>query len=355
MEITLMKNGLAILLIALLSACASKAPKLEGTDAGAADAGNEFQRGTAALEKEDYSTAADVFDHLLVAKPATEVDLITIYNSGNAYEGLGNCKKASERYREAVRSSAGKFTRIEAQSLFRLSLMYECLGQDTKTVTALLDTRKRAKELPIEIERAELPARLAAAYSRLGNRTKALEYFNQANSGLKAVLAKGSSARAQKDTLARTLYYMGHLNPAQKTGNADPNSYLQSLSMQQPYLLQAVEMGSRDWSHKAAEDLDYAYDNMTRFTLDSPQKRREFFTRCLQVIAELRRIRLPDAGKAEDDVFARVDSTERRIQIELASTGETTRLTPDAEKREGLRREGRLVDPKASPAKRLNK
>lgn len=338
-----------------LIACAAK-PKINQTDFSDSSARPEFDRGQRALEHEDYSAAAEAFDQLLVAHPATEVDLVTSYNSGAAHEGLGDCAKASERYREVVRASAGKFTRIEAEALFRLSLMYECLGQDAKAVAALLDTRKRAKGLPPEIMRAELPARLAAAYSRLGNRAKALQYFNQASSGLKGLLASGTSTRAQRETMGRTLFYMGRLNPAQRRGDVDPAAFLNSLSMQQPYLLQAVELNHPTWSRKAVEDLTTAYDGLTRFQIKPAAKRREFYLRAKQVIAEIRKIRLPEAGPMEDEVFEQVDKTERRLQTWLADVSETTPLTSEAKRREGLRREGRAVTPRPakSPAKKAS-
>src|SRR5262245_43474104 len=119
MEVPLMKRGLLAALIIVLSACASK--KVEETEFSDHADTPDFQRGLKALEKEDFGLAASIFDGLLVAKPGTEVDLITTYNSGNAYEGLGNCQKAADRYREVVRGSAGKFAAIEAQALFRLS------------------------------------------------------------------------------------------------------------------------------------------------------------------------------------------------------------------------------------------
>lgn len=344
---------LGLVAAALISACATQ-PKVD-TAEFSDETNPEFSRGLKALEKEDFGTAATIFDRLLVAKPASENDLLVTYNSGNAYEGLGNCGKAADRYREVVRGSAGKFPGIEAHAFYRLSLMYECLGQDTKTVTSLLDAQKREKQLPMEIARAELPARLASAYSRLGNRAKALEYFNLASDGLKAILASGSTPRTQKESLGKTLFYMGHLNPAQRQGEGDPMGYLQALSMQQPYLLQAVELNHSSWSRKAAEDLNLAYDNILRFQIADPQKRNQFYTRSLQVIAELRKIRLPDGGKAEDEIFAKLDRTERRIQNEITMNAETTKLTPDAQKREGLRREGRVADPKRPSPKRTKK
>jgi hypothetical protein len=144
---------------------------------------------------------------------------------------------------------------------------------------------------------------------------------------------------------------MGRLNPAQRNADGDPMGFLQSLSMQQPYLLQAVEVAPPAWARKASDDLLTAYDNILRFNLKSPDKRHEFYVRSLQVMNELRKIRMPDGGPQEDSIFAQIDKSERRVQTELAEVAETTRLTPEAQKRDSLRREGRLVDPKAAAKK----
>lgn len=342
----ILKISLGLLTASLVLACASqKVMKKEIVEENPPD----FNRGMKALNAEDFGAAAELFDHLLVAKPATELDLVTSFNSGAAHEGLGDCKEAAERYREVVRSSAGKFARLEAQALFRLSLMYECLGEDTKTVTALLDARKRSRELPVEISRAELPARLAAAYSRLGNRAKALQYFRQASDGLKLLLAQSGNSNKAKETFGRTLYFMGRLNASQKNADGDPIRYLQSLSMQQPYLLQAIEVAPPEWVRKANDDLLTAYDNILRFSLKNPARQHEFYIRALQVIAELRKIRMPDAGPQEDSIFTNVDKTERQIRDRLSVVPSQNPLTNEALKRDGLKREGRLVTPRPAP------
>jgi hypothetical protein len=81
-----------------------------------------------------------------------------------------------------------------------MSIMYECLGQDTKAITSLLDARKRGKDLPFETQVAEIPGRLAAAYARMNNRTKALEYFNQASEGLRRRCNRWSRCCARRRT-----------------------------------------------------------------------------------------------------------------------------------------------------------
>src|SRR5665213_4402945 len=136
-----------ILTLLLVSACVTKPKKSSEIPDQDSPHQAEFDRGVQALDGERYQEAASIFDSLLLEKPGTELDLVTLFNSGIAYEGLAQCKTAADRYRKVVRSSAGSFKRIEAEALFRLSLAYECLGQDAKTVTALLDAKRRGKDL----------------------------------------------------------------------------------------------------------------------------------------------------------------------------------------------------------------
>jgi tetratricopeptide (TPR) repeat protein len=356
MERTKMKNLVIILMTLTLAACASKAKQQAETEAQvqAEEAKRpRFEQGLKALDTNRFQDAAKIFDGLLVSKPGTELDLITLYNSGAAYEGMGDCARAAERFREVVRSSAGKYKRIEAQAFYHLSFMYECLGQDNKSIAALLDARKRASDLSFAVAYAEIPARLAAGYARIGNRVKALEYFALADKGLKKIVAAEEGHR-QHQILAQSLFYMGQLNPAQRRAEGNPIAFLQGLSLQQPYLLQSVEMNSQPWSQRSAEDLETAYDNIFKFKIDDGAQRREFYTRAVQVCNELIRIRSPKTDKAVDDIYARVDNTLSKLNSEMAKVAETNRLTPEAQKRDSLKKQGRLVDP-APPKKPLRK
>lgn len=339
-----MKRVSLLVCATVLTACAI--PKNGDSPVRETGPNPTFEKGMRLLEKEEYSEAAKIFDLLLVSQPGEEWELVTTYNSGAAYEGMGNCSKASDRYREVVRASAQNFQRMEALALYRLSLMYECLGQDTKAVAALLDAEKRGQALPLETIQAEIPARLAAAYSRLGNREKAMEYFEKAGLGLKAIVARSTgSTRPQTELLSRTLYFMGQLNPQQRKAEANPEVFMQSISMQQPHLLQAIEMDHPIFSQKAADDLILAYGNIWKYKFDDPSKRRAFYERGLQVAGELRRLKLPGANPLVEEVYQDVGKTEARLRAELSKSAETTRLTKESEEREGLKQNGRLIDP----------
>lgn len=344
-----MKRIFVIASLCGLAACAHK-PPVSAVPHVDPEVQYNFDNGMKALAAQRYEDAARIFDTLLVSNPGTELEMVTMFDSGAAHEGMGECRKAADRYRQVVRASAGKFRRIEAEALFRLSLTYECLGQNTKAITALLDARKFTRDLPPETLSAEIPARLAAAYARLNNRERAMYYFKQASTGLKGFLGtrKGSLSR---DSVARTLFMMGKLSYTQKDATVDPSTYMQSISMQQPYLLQSMELGIKPWCDKAEEDLRVSYDNIWHFKFDDPQKERDFYTHALQTLHELRNIRLPKPDPVEDALFAYLDKTEYQLQTELAKNTPTDPLTPEAQKREGLRRQGRLVDPEAKKKK----
>lgn len=345
-----MKTRTLLLALVFVSACSSAKKAEEDKQEMAEEMKRpRFEQGLKALDNNRFADAAKVFDGLLVSKPGTELDLITLYNSGAAYEGMGDCPKAAERLREVVRSSAGKFKRIEAQAFYRLSFMYECMGQDNKSIAALLDAKKRSSDLSFAVANAEIPARLAAGYARIGNRQKALEYFALADKGLKKIIAQ-EEGRRQHEILAQSLFYMGQLNPAQRKGEGDPIGFLQGLSLQQPYLLQSVEMNSTPWSTKAHDDLTTAYDNIFKFKIEDEKTRRDFYTRAIQTCNELIRIRSPKADPAIDQVYAKVDRTLSQLNSEMAKVAESNRLTPEAQKRDSLKRQGRLVDPE--PAKK---
>lgn len=136
-----------------------------------------FERANTFLDAEDYKSAVKYFKKLLGQYPSSNFELLALYNLGTAYEALNLCGSAVNRYRRILRTSSGKFPRLEAKAMFRLSYAYECLGRDDKVVASLLDLRKRASQLEEAEAVAELPARLAAAYSRLGNDVSAKKFL----------------------------------------------------------------------------------------------------------------------------------------------------------------------------------
>lgn len=338
-----MKKIRLLIWLPLLIACGSQ-PTKSANSAARDSARAQMEEAMKAMQKADYSAATDIFDKMLVQKPASEFDLVVLYNDGVAYESLGDCKKAASLYRQATSGAVAlKIARVEAESIYRLSYAYECLGDDRRTIAALLDAKRRSRNLSPDIAGAELPARLAVAYARIGQRMKAIQYFKSAGNGLKQALSQaGTTSHTQQQFAARMLYAMGHLSPVQKGLNSDPKAFLMALSVQQPYLLQSAEFNLQPDSRSAADDLIFAYENLLKLKPAASDQGRAFLLLALQDIAEIKKIRLPDKGPLVDQIYDRIEVQESRIRQMLASTSDMTPLTKEAKSREGLKRQGRV-------------
>lgn len=337
-----MTKFIVIVVIVALAGCRSSNRRGE-VEADSGSATRQFELGMRALEDQRYKDALSLFEGVLRQHPGSEFEMVVLFNSAAALEGLGDCREANERYRRVVKTSNGQFKIVESQALFRMSMTYECLDQDTKVVTSLLDTIRRAENLPVEVVKAEIPARMSAAYARLGNPKKAQEYFNMASKGLKEVL---SNRTYRPELLGQTLYLMGQLSRSQRNGAMNPVAYYHSIHFQQPFLLHALETGNPVWSKRAAEDLILAYENATRFKLND-EIRSEFYTQTMKNLHTLRRLKLVVGSDLMDDVFAKLEKTESFLRKQLVKASEGTKLTEEAEKREGLKRSGRVVGPES--------
>lgn len=315
----------------------------------------KFNEGLKALEEERYRQAVQIFDSILVQNPASEFDLIALYNSAAAYEGLSRCKTAGRRYRQVARTSAGRYPRVEAMALFRLSYAYECLGYPQKVIASLLDVQRRKEYLSEEVVYAEVPARLAASYAQLGQLEVAKKYFDQAEAGIQRLRRIHSQRPDLVDLLARTYFFMGRVQARQET-DVKPQGFFQSLRFQQAHLIKAVELESDPWSRKASETLLEAYRDLWEYLEQgrarranaSYQERRQYVLDWVeggqQALAELKTLRFPRAqeGQEAKRMFSQLEEEERRMQEFLAEFAVSHPLTPEAESREGIKREGKV-------------
>jgi len=209
-----------------------------------------FQKASEHLEDREFAPAVKILDDLLVDHPSTQLDLVFLYNSGVGYEGLNNCEMAQKRFREVIRVGGDRYNKLEAQALYRLSFVHLCLGNFNKHLVTLLDLYKRKKYLPFEVKVAEMPARLATAYSIIGNKDMAKKVYKKAESGLVAIQSQNKPPVMKRRSLAKTLFYMGDLKRI-KPNTMGSDRYLDSIEDVQKYLLKSVEMNSKPWSYKA--------------------------------------------------------------------------------------------------------
>lgn len=342
--------------------CGSKKKSVEQTpkDGAAVDVNMQkrFNQGIEYLDAENYSKAEVVFRNLVIQHPASQFHWVSMYNLGASYEGLGKCQEAGKAYRKVARASMNKYPRLEAQSLFRMSFAYSCLGYDEKAIAALLDAKRRSRLLQEEVALAEIPARLAAAYARIGNKSKAQEYFTQAKQGVQRLKERHKNRRAVRDILAKTLFLMGRMAPIERLAKMDSLEYLTTLQQLQIYLLESTELNSKRWSPQAAEEIHNAYENIWDLVKNVPspqsndpefrdQKKREIrFKIISEALTNLKMLKADFRPGLKDNPFVddlrkSLDQKETVFQQLLAEYAVKTPLSHQAEKNQGLKRQGK--------------
>lgn len=194
----------------LLISCTNSQKKADSAEAE--QFATDFERASRALDEKNYPLAARLFDQLRASKPTSEGDFISLFNAGVAYENMRDCQQASVRYRQVVQGSVKKYPRLQALSLYNLSSVYECLGDDTKALASLLEARRLKSHLPPQMASTEMPARLAAFYAELGDRKTAMKFFDEASQGLKQVGAETADSRKFAEKIGQILFLMGRLS-----------------------------------------------------------------------------------------------------------------------------------------------
>jgi tetratricopeptide (TPR) repeat protein len=323
-----------------------------------------YRQGLEQLENGEDKAAIASFEQMQIEEPASSYTQVAIFNSARAYENLGDCKNAIERYRQVSRSAERLAPRLQALALYTMSFCFETLGQDTETVASLNDAYARISQLPVEIARAELPARLASAYARAGNFAQAQSYYHQAEAGV-AQLRRNIDRKEVPEWLPRTLYFMGHLSFA-KIPLDEFEVTLRPLAQSQIYLLQAAELGSdqhlNQWSKKAGDELMQNYRDIWKvFENDKPGKeddavlargklQKERWVRAqifYDYLKKMEDYRLPPEKPSNEKVkaiYILVKDLKGRLNQILSEPSVTGELTPDAQRRlERVR--GRVLNP----------
>ncbi|MBX7231289.1 MAG: hypothetical protein K1X29_04290 [Bdellovibrionales bacterium] len=309
--------------------------------------------GLKALEEENYNRAKDIFSKILVQSPATELDFVILFNLASSYEGLKDCNKATEVYRQIVNGALAKFERLTAYSLLRLSYTYECLGQDQKALAALLDVSKKSTLLQEDMQKTDLPSRLASAYVKVGNPTEAKKYFLQALNGVKFLQNKYKESKVLSDTLARTLYFMGKSNIPLNEFKKNPTVQLENIRYLQLYLLQAVELNNRQWSPKASQEILHNYHQLWSVLsekVDSQSYRLDTLKSALQTVRQLRMQRIPNRNESHliKSLFENLEEEENKITLALSSQQPLIDLTPQEKNRQSIKQSGKVVAQKES-------
>lgn len=324
-----------------------------------------YQKASEMMDQEDYASAIKKFTEINNSFPSNPMTMILWYNTGAAHEGLGECKKAGQNFRKVVRGTNHEHPKIQAQALVRLSYSYECLGADKRVAATLIDARNRDKLLDPPVGKAEVPARLASAFGRLGNFKEAQKYFKEADSGIFTLRNKKLSGAEQRDALARSMFYMGRF---WFKGFHIKNSYniLTTFEFAQRYLLKSVELDSVKWSALSAKNLVEVYEFLIKYLnyVDKTGKVRKYNVSKGEInqmavlihqgLVSLRYDRLPDRKPPPlvGMLFKKMDKYEKTISDFLVKNHNGYDLSEAEKERQGLRGKGRTFNPDPSLEKR---
>lgn len=316
-----------------------------------------YREGVDLVERGQYPAAVQSLSGFNRRYPSTKYAQEAEFHLARAYEGAGDCESAIAHYR-AVITHLSSGEALRALAAYRLSFCHEALKEDVKALAALRDARVRKAHLPREVALAEAPARMATIYARLGNEPLALEHFAEAEKGIE-ILRRESASPAAFTWLPKTFFFMGYMS----VGGKEADRSVNSLRRAQKYLLQAAESGHAEWSGKAADQLIGVYGELwtaIQKTHEPPpeteedrelalqrqrQERRDLALQVQSSIQDLEDARLPgEPNEPVGRIFSFLRDLNARLTLFLQQTARQDNLTPEAKRRQGVKREGRVRD-----------
>ncbi len=205
------------------------------------------------LAQGHFDQALKAFQDFQSRRPQSQFFQAARLGEAQALEGQGRFQEAADLDRDIYLKTLQHQPEIAAMALYRASYAYEALGDDLRTVTTLLDARKLAEHLPIEIASAEIPARLASVYGRQGREDEAISYLNEAEKGIMQVIAE-KGPQLQKDWLAKTYMQMGGVSTNQLSSE-NFQDLIQGQKWVQVYLIKAMRQNDPIWSLKARDKI----------------------------------------------------------------------------------------------------
>ncbi len=321
-----------------------------------------FDEGLQLFRDEKYEESLEAFDRHIVKYPSSKYDQSAQYHAGLSLENLRRWSDAVERYRKIVAAVANKSDSMAVQALYRLGFCYEALKRDNETIGTLLDVLSRRQYLSKEIGEAEVPARLAGAYARVGNHHQADLFYERAEVGLKRLRATWG-LKEKPEWLSKTLYHMGYMS-LRVISEKEFEEDLKPLARSQRFLLMAVEIGHDEWAPKALKELELIYENIWNVIEKLPvpegeedvvlqnrerqERQWEMSYLVLDLMRDLELYKLPPgasenrySGELKSFLVSKRSQMESLVHAQPIGSG----LTPEAQRREGFLGRKRVIDP----------
>jgi len=355
-----------ILAFAIITGCSSVAKIVDQPhQVSAPSSSPQYNRALQKIEQGKYAEGRADLENFLQAVPVSSYTQVAHFNIAYSLELERQFKEAAEKYREVSISTLRAAPKLQAYALYRLSYCLEAIGDDAQVVAVLDDVNQRKHLLTPEVATAELPARQAAAYSRVGNVDLAQKLYSQAETAMLRYRRK--SSQETPEWLAKTLYHMGRTNLRDASWE-NFEVVVRPLGKTQQFLLEAAELDHELWSKRASEDLAVMYKNLWTVIQTPPsakgehdiihlraiqQRQWEMTFQLVDLLDDLKRYRLRDQNSQYVQMlFRETEKVNREVRALLAVQKVGSELTPAARKRIlGQRRLPRL--PSKSKTKSL--
>lgn len=354
-----MKYFLASLLF-LLFGCATPSPKpVAVSPALKAQQENELRAAQKSLDDLQAEAAEKAFTDFQTKYPVSIFYQAAQVGKAKALELQGKWSEAAELYRAVIDSTNETQPKIAARALYEISFCYENLGDEARLIASLQDALRLKDSLQPEWAMAEIPARLAASYNRVGRMEDAQKYFKQADLGMTQLQAMRDK-EVTPEWIAHVYYEMG-LYSTNQLAFENLQASLDTLKMVQIFSLRSVEANGKPWSQLAAEGLQSNYRDIWNTIQDIPlnhsmdvgaaereklERQNDFVGQLLTLINDLKRYRTPELNaqnEALQNLMNLLKSVESQGSQFLSSSHLHTRLTPESVRRNALRKDGVMV------------
>lgn len=316
----------------------------------------EIQKPDQNLANGYFSVAREQYAEFQKKFPNSVFYQRSIFGQAQSLEGEKKWAEAAEMYRANIEATRVRQPEIAAQALYRISICYENLGDESRVLASLRDSLTMKEYLNPEQAEAEIPARMAASYSRMGLQKEAKEQLEKADQGAQRVIKQNLSTMDQS-TLnawsAKIYYSMGSFS-TQQANSENLQGMLDSFKLVQIFSLRSIELGVDPWSNLARKELVKNYESLWDLVIKFPKiqgldaeaavrqknERQSYFAgQILTLLNELKAAQVVSEDMRSQqvkDLFKDILKYQDKLEQFLYAQGEFTKLTPEALKRQQL-------------------
>ncbi len=323
--------------------------------------GVTFDNAVALFRAGQYEKSYEAISMYLEQQPQTGRIVESLYLKGRNERFLKKYSECIATFHNVIQFTKVKKDSYYNYALYQSGICYEMIGQVDKAVAVYQDALRFPKSLPSQLRDLEIPSRLALCYARL-NETKASEkYYNQLQKALKEYLSNSEFKASEKEFYAEILFSMSSLEiPLQD--QQDFESVVRSLEINQATLIELLKFNLEPYTQKALSAYIVNYENLYAFLthikmlegldpiLASRNKQivqKKMALQVLQNIEDLEVMLTPEMSQSNlKPQFDTLKDLKNRFDAMAVQRMSGDGLTPNAEDKEGLKREGRVIDKK---------